>query len=71
MSDLIRKLSEQAMEYAAEQYGPQRKGELVWNPYTYEMKFSELIIAECQLAVVSRVDCSAVEAIKERFSLQA
>lgn len=33
-------------------------------------KFAELIVAECQLAVVSRIDCSAVEAIKEHFEVE-
>lgn len=35
------------MEYAAEQYGPQRQGEKVWNPHTYDQKFAELIVQEC------------------------
>lgn len=32
-------------------------------------QFAELIIQQCQLAVVSRIDCSAVEAIKEHFGV--
>jgi hypothetical protein len=43
----IKELSEQAISYAAEQYGPQRRGEQVWNPATYDQKFAELIIDEC------------------------
>lgn len=43
----IAELSKQAMDYAIEQYGPQRRGESVWNPLTYEEKFAELIINEC------------------------
>lgn len=46
--ELISRLSKQAMDYAAEQYGPQRDGEQVWDPYTYDKKFAELIIAECE-----------------------
>lgn len=47
MNDRVSKLSKQAMEYAAEQYGPQRAGEMVWDPLTYDRKFAELIAADC------------------------
>ena len=46
-NDRVAKLSKQAMEYAAEQYGPQRAGEMVWDPLTYDRKFAELIAADC------------------------
>ena len=46
-TDKIKELSQQAHLYACEQYGLQRKGELVWNPDTYEMKLAELIVLEC------------------------
>ena len=36
----------EAMDYAAEQYGPQRKGEKVWWPHVFEQKFAELIIQD-------------------------
>lgn len=45
--DIIESLAKQAMDYAAEQYGPQRQGEKVWDPYTYDRKFAELIVREC------------------------
>ena len=47
MNELIVRLSKEALEYAAEQYGPQRTGEKVWDPYTYDKKFAELIVKEC------------------------
>lgn len=47
MNENIERLSKEAMEYAAEQYGPQRQGEKVWNPHTYDQKFAELIVQEC------------------------
>lgn len=40
-------MSQQAIDYAAEQYGPQRKGEKVWDPLTYDKRFAELIVWEC------------------------
>ena len=46
-NDRVTKLSKQAMEYAAEQYGPQRAGEMVWDPLTYDRKFAELIAMDC------------------------
>ncbi len=45
-TDKIKELSRQAHLHACEQFGKQRKGELVWNPDTYEMKLAELIIDE-------------------------
>lgn len=46
MNERIKELSEKAKDYAIEQYGPQRRGEQVWNPLTYETKFAELIVKE-------------------------
>lgn len=46
MHPRLKVLSVEAMDYAAEQYGPQRKGEKVWNPYVFEQKFAELIIQD-------------------------
>lgn len=47
MNDRVAKLSKQAIDYAAEQYGPQRAGEKVWDPLTYDRKFAELIVMDC------------------------
>jgi hypothetical protein len=47
VTDKIAQLSKIAMDYAAEQYGPQRAGEKVWDPLTYDRKFAELIVREC------------------------
>lgn len=47
MNAIFKKLSKQAMDYAIEQYGPQRKGEQVWNPDVYDQKYAELIVLEC------------------------
>lgn len=47
MNNLIKELSKQAMDYAAQQYGPQRRGEQVWNPDIYDQKFAELIVLQC------------------------
>ena len=76
MTDIIAKLSKQAMDYAAEQYGPQRAGEKVWDPLTYDRKFAELIIEECGTALspmlrdmVSRGQ--AHELIKRHFNVLA
>jgi predicted nuclease with TOPRIM domain len=38
-----------------------------WMGIDHAEKLVELVVQECQLAVVSRIDCSAVEAIKEHF----
>lgn len=40
-------LIREALDYAAEQYGPQRTGEKVWNPHTYDHKLIELVVKEC------------------------
>ena len=47
MNERIEEFAKQAMALAAELYGPQRAGELVWDPYTYDKKFAELIVREC------------------------
>ena len=47
MNERIKEISKKAMDYSIEQYGPQRSGEQVWNPLTYEKKYAELIIEEC------------------------
>lgn len=46
MTDRVKELSKIAMDYAAEQYGPQRAGEKVWDPLTYDRKFAELIATD-------------------------
>lgn len=46
MNSLVDRLVEQAMDYAAEQYGPQRRGEKVWYPNVLEKKLAELVLAE-------------------------
>ena len=43
----IKELSDKAQAYAVEQYGQQRKGEQVWQPSVYDLKFAELIVEEC------------------------
>lgn len=54
---MIKRISKQAMEYAAEVYGPQRRGELVWDPMTFEKKFAELLITEVHhLIVINGID---------------
>lgn len=47
MTDRIALLAKKAQDYAAEQYGPQRAGEQVWDPLTYDRKFAELIAMDC------------------------
>ena len=46
MTDRVKELSKIATDYAAEQYGPQRAGEKVWDPLTYDRKFAELIATD-------------------------
>ena len=55
MNNLIKELSKQAMDYAAQQYGPQRRGEQVWNPDVYDQKFAELIVNNCLSVVKSNI----------------
>lgn len=47
MNEHIKSLSQKALDYAAEQYGPQRRGEKVWNPLVYDEKFAELLVRAC------------------------
>lgn len=47
MTDRIALLAKKARDYAAEQYGPQRAGEQVWDPLTYDRKFAELVAMDC------------------------
>jgi len=76
MTDIIAKLSNQAMDYATEQYGLQRAGEKVWDPLTYDRKFAQLLVEECGVALspmlrdmVSRGQ--AHELIKRHFNMMA
>lgn len=46
MNERIKEIAKKATDYAAEQYGPQRQGEKVWSPYTYDEKFAELFLDE-------------------------
>jgi len=47
MNDRVAMFAKQAVDYAAELYGPQRAGELVWEPLTYDRKFAQLIAQDC------------------------
>ena len=67
-TDKIKELSRQAHLYACEQYGKQRKGELVWNPDVYEMKFAELIIDEC-ITEINLCRCSNRSVPYEKLDL--
>lgn len=62
-TDKIKELSRQAYLYACEQFGKQRKGELVWNPDTYEMKLAELIVLDCANFVRDIYDHEHAESI--------
>lgn len=75
MTDRVAQLSKIAMDYAAEQYGPQRAGEKVWDPLTYDRKFAELIVRECGNYINSRipgnVEVSATVAkMKQHFGVE-
>lgn len=73
-TDKIKELSRQAHLYACEQFGKQRKGELVWNPDIYEMKLAELIVLECVKFADEHVyieSGSIGNELKEHFGLQS
>jgi hypothetical protein len=76
MNENIKRLAEKAMEYAAEQYGPQRQGEKVWNPYTYDQKFAELIVQECakvactHMEINEGIDYNVGDVIKKHFGVE-
>lgn len=70
MNEHVKKLSQQAMDYAAEQYGPQRRGEKVWNPLVYDEKFSELLIRACILIALANDDPNTAVDIANYFELE-
>ena len=72
MNERIKDLADQAMKYAAEQYGLQRRGEQVWNPYLYDQKIVELVVQEC-IKVLDESDGSIYhgELLKEHFGVKS
>jgi hypothetical protein len=47
LNEHIKSLSQKALDYAAEQYGPQRRDEKVWEASVFDEKFAELIVRAC------------------------
>lgn len=47
MNERIKEIANKAVNFAADQYGPQRDNEKVWSPDIYDQKFAEMIIDEC------------------------
>jgi hypothetical protein len=70
MVDRVAMLSKQAMDYAAEQYGPQRAGEKVWDPLTYDRKFAELIAMDCIATIRLHMPRNGVNSPENTISKQ-
>lgn len=66
---MIDQLIQEALDYAAEQYGPQRIGEKVWNPHTYDYKLIELVVLECS-NIDSKNWADPAYQIKQHFGIK-
>ena len=70
MNDRVANFAKQAMDYAAEQYGPQRAGEKVWDPLTYDRKFAELIVMDCIATIQLHMPRNGVKSPENVISRQ-
>ena len=66
----VEQLIDEALVYAAEQYGPQRRGEKVWNPCTYDHKLIELVARKCMKIALDNDDDYTALDIQEHFGIE-